>query len=69
MFVDGKGQILRYKPEPGFDFNMLLYYGCYIPSTATFFRKEIITQEFFLDEMFQFSMDRGLFRENCSGRI
>jgi hypothetical protein len=37
IFVDENNKFLRLKREPGFNFNLLLYYGCYIPTVSTFF--------------------------------
>lgn len=42
VFVDEHGRIVRSKVEHEFDPTVLLYFGCYIPSTSTFFRRRII---------------------------
>jgi glycosyltransferase involved in cell wall biosynthesis len=42
VFVDEHGRIVRSKVEHDFDPTVLLYFGCYIPSTSTFFRRRVI---------------------------
>ena len=61
VFVDEAGTPLREKREGGFDFNMLLFYGCYIPSTATFFRRDLIDHALLLDPQFKNCMDTDYF--------
>jgi glycosyltransferase involved in cell wall biosynthesis len=61
LFVDQAGQTLREKREGGFDFRMLLFYGCYIPSTATFFRRDLIDHGLLLDTQFKNCMDTEYF--------
>ncbi len=61
LFVDEAGRTLREKREGGFDFNMLLFYGCYIPSTATFFRRDLIDRGLLLDPQFKNCMDTDYF--------
>jgi glycosyltransferase involved in cell wall biosynthesis len=61
LFVDEAGQTLREKREGSFDFNMLLFYGCYIPSTATFFRRDLIDRGLLLDTQFRNCMDTDYF--------
>ena len=39
LFVDSQGKIVRSKVEHAFDPAILLYFGCYIPLTSTFFRR------------------------------
>ncbi len=56
-FVDAAGKLLRVKREHRFDFNVLLYYGCYIQSTATFLRRKIITAGHLLDVNYRVTMD------------
>ena len=36
LFVDKDKRLLRRKRDHRFDFGVLVFYGCYIPSTATF---------------------------------
>lgn len=61
LFVDEAGQTLREKREGPFNFNMLLFYGCYIPSTATFFRHDLIDRGLLLDPHFKNCMDTDYF--------
>ena len=61
LFVDEAGRTLREKREGGFDFQMLLFYGCYIPSTATFFRRDLIDRGLLLDPQFRNCMDTDYF--------
>ncbi len=57
VFVDGDGCILRSKVEHEFDAAVLLYFGCYIPSTSTFFRRHIIESGALLDCDYRVCMD------------
>ncbi len=57
VFVNGEGSITRSKVEHDFDHDILLYFGCYIPSTATFFRRRVIEQGHLLDCDFRVCMD------------
>lgn len=57
VFVDHDGRIVRSKVEHEFDHSVLLYFGCYIPSTSTFFRRRIIDSGHLLDCDFRVCMD------------
>lgn len=57
QFVDANGKLLREKREHEFDFNVLLFYGCYIQSTATFLRRKIIQAGHLLDVEYRVVMD------------
>jgi len=57
VFVDGAGRILRSKVEHEFDRAVLLYFGCYIPSTSTFFRRRLIERGLLLDCAYRVCMD------------
>jgi glycosyltransferase involved in cell wall biosynthesis len=57
VFVDTAGKIVRSKVEHGFDRSVLMYFGCYIPSTATFFRRRIIDAGILLDCDYRVCMD------------
>jgi glycosyltransferase involved in cell wall biosynthesis len=61
LFVDHSGQLLRRKTGHNFDTHILLYYGCYIPSTATFFRRRLIEEGRYLDTQYQMCMDYEYF--------
>ena len=60
-FVSEDGTPIRTKREGDFDFNMLLLYGCYIPSTATFYRRSIVEKGFLLDPSYKVCMDFEFF--------
>lgn len=57
VFVDSGGKIVRSKVEHGFDRSVLLYFGCYIPSTSTFFRRRVIEAGMLLDCDYRVCMD------------
>ena len=57
VFVDGNGRIVRSKVEHDFDPDVLLYFGCYIPSTSTFFRRRVIESGLLLDCEYRVCMD------------
>jgi glycosyltransferase involved in cell wall biosynthesis len=57
VFVDGKGAIVRSKVEHDFDRSVLMYFGCYIPSTSTFFRRRLIDSGQLLDCDYRVCMD------------
>ena len=57
VFVDGTGKITRSKVEHEFDPDILFYFGCYIPSTSTFFRRQVIERGYLLDCDFRVCMD------------
>ncbi len=61
IFVDRDGSFLRAKVEHPFDFRILLHYGCYIPSTATFFRRRVIDDGCLLDTGYRVCMDFDYF--------
>lgn len=57
QFVDESKRFIRHKREHSFDFGVLLYYGCYIPSTSTFINQRIFKQGLHLDPSFKVCMD------------
>ena len=57
-FIDKDGNHIRSMKALPFCENMLIWYGCYLPSTSLFFRRSTIMDEGFLvDERFKFIMD------------
>jgi hypothetical protein len=57
-FVDGNGDFTRRMTLFPFQKSMLLYLGCYIASTSTFFRRKTITDEgHFLNIDYRYVMD------------
>jgi glycosyltransferase involved in cell wall biosynthesis len=61
VFVDRHGRIVRSKVEHDFDRSVLLYFGCYIPSTSTFFRRRVIASGALLDSDYRVCMDFEFF--------
>lgn len=57
VFVDENKKILRRKYDHPFDFKILLFYGCYIPSTSTFVRRKVITAGELLNIEYRVCMD------------
>ena len=56
-FVDAGKHLIRHKREHRFDFNVLLFYGCYIQSTATFIRRRVIQAGHLLEVDYRVCMD------------
>ena len=57
-FMDGSGKVLRSIMPPPFDLNMLIHLGCYIGSTACFYRREsVIDAGHLLNVNFKVVMD------------
>ena len=68
VFVDANGRLMRSKVEHEFDPQILLYFGCYIPSTSTFFRRRLIERGLVLDCDYRVAMDFEFFaRLSCLG--
>jgi glycosyltransferase involved in cell wall biosynthesis len=57
VFVDESKNVLRRKLDHRFDFNILLFVGCYIQSTATFLKRKIISEGHLLDVRYRNCMD------------
>ncbi len=57
LFVDEQKRTLRRKREHRFDFGILLFYGCYIPSTSTFINRRIINAGHLLEVGYKVCMD------------
>jgi glycosyltransferase involved in cell wall biosynthesis len=60
-FVDRDGRVVGHKREGDFSFWMLLLYGTYIPSTATFFRRRLWECDDFLATSYKVNMDLELY--------
>jgi glycosyltransferase involved in cell wall biosynthesis len=56
-FLNDRGEKIKTRKSYGFSRLMLLYYGCYIPSCATFMRNRVIRDGNLLDETFRVTMD------------
>lgn len=56
-FVDLSGNLLKRKREHFFSKAMLVYYGCFIPSCATFVRRKVIDAGVLLNPEFKVTMD------------
>jgi hypothetical protein len=48
---------LKKKHEYFFSWSMLIYYGCFLPSCATFVRRRVIEEGVLLDSEFKVTMD------------
>src|ERR1035438_7854163 len=57
LFVDSAGRIVRSKVEHDFDPAILMYFGCYIPSTSTFVRRRVVESGMLLDCDYRVCMD------------
>jgi glycosyltransferase involved in cell wall biosynthesis len=57
LFVDKDGRLQRSKTAHDFDFNVLLYYGCFIITATTFFRRQIFDEQMMLDMDYRVVMD------------
>ena len=69
IFVDSIGRFQRLKWEHKFDPKILLYYGCHIPSCATFFNSRMV-KENPLDVAYDYVMDFEYFLRLASqGRV
>jgi glycosyltransferase involved in cell wall biosynthesis len=61
-FVDASGRLLRRMRLLPFSRFVLLHYGCYVPSTAAFYRKtSVLDQGFRLDKRFHIVMDEEFY--------
>ena len=68
VFVDGSGGLLRSKNEHRFDRNILLYYGCFVPTTSTFFQRRVLEKGLLhLREDLHYLMDYDLFLRMSGG--
>jgi glycosyltransferase involved in cell wall biosynthesis len=55
--VDAEGHILRSKHAHQFDYRILLYYGCFLGTVSTFFRRSIFEQQIFINIDYKVVMD------------
>jgi hypothetical protein len=60
-FVDKQGNIVGRKREGDFSCWMLLFYGTFIPSTATFYRRKLVDAGHLLDASQKIAMDLGYY--------
>lgn len=56
-FVDVAGQLVKRKREYFFSESMLIFYGCFLPSCATFVRRNVLDHGIYLDSKFKVTMD------------
>lgn len=56
-FVNVEGCVVKQKREYFFSKSMLIYYGCFIPSCATFVRRKVVDSDIWLDPEFRVTMD------------
>jgi glycosyltransferase involved in cell wall biosynthesis len=56
-FVNSSGKLVKRKREYFYSKSMLLYYGCYMPSCATFIRRKVIVDGVILKPEFKVTMD------------
>lgn len=61
IFVDEQGRLQRAKKGHEFSFTVLLYFGCFIPTDATFLRRHFIEEGFFIDTNYRVVMDLEYF--------
>ena len=61
LFVDASGHLQRAKTAHAFDYRMLLYYGCFIVTATTFFRRGLVQQNRMLDTDYRVVMDFEFF--------
>jgi glycosyltransferase involved in cell wall biosynthesis len=69
LFVDEEGRLQRAKKSHEFNSRILLYYGCFIPTDATFFRRHLTEENLFIDTNYRVVMDFEYFvRLAASGK-
>ena len=56
-FIDSNGELVKRKREFLYSESMLVYYGCFIPSCATFIRRRVIDEGVMLNPEFKVTMD------------
>lgn len=65
LYVDDKGKPIRIKRDHIFSRNVLLYYGCYIASCSSFWRKKILDDGIYLDDSYKVTMDQEYWSHIC----
>ena len=66
LYVDGDGKPIRIKRDHPFSRFVLLYYGCYIASCCSFWRRRIQTEgKIFLDPSYKVTMDYEFYCHIC----
>ena len=61
LFVDAERRLLRRKRDHRFDFGILLFYGCFIQSTACFYHRAIFDAGHWLDASVKVAMDHDFY--------
>lgn len=59
--VNENGLLQRSHTSHEFDYRILLYYGCFVPTVATFFRRNIFHEGFLIDLSYRVVMDYEYF--------
>jgi glycosyltransferase involved in cell wall biosynthesis len=59
--VNQDGLLQRSHTSHDFDFRVLLYYGCFVPTVGTFFRRHLFEQGFLIDDSYRVVMDYEYF--------
>ncbi len=65
LYVDGDGKPLRIKRDHPFSRFVLLYYGCYIASCCSFWRRRILEDGQYLDASYKVVMDGEYWARLC----
>ncbi len=69
IFVDKDGRLQKANTAHPFDYRILLYYGCFVCTVTTFFRREVFEENLLLDEHYRVVMDFEYFvRLAASGK-
>lgn len=61
QYVSEQKEFIRRVKNCRFDRNMLYFYGCYIPSTSSFFRRRIFEDGIYIDKNLKIIMDKDFF--------
>ena len=57
VLIDAQDNVIKYKKEIEFDYNVLLYGFSYIPQPTVFFKREVLSEIGFLDTRLECAMD------------